>query len=108
MRHSFRRRLQSVRGGCDGKQPLTDRGGDLYGPFREGGPREGVTLQSLLSSVWYRYVDDVLVFWRKSEEEFNRFVSLLNGIRDCIRFAKEMEQDGTLQVLGYFTRQEWR
>ena len=40
-------------------------------------------------SLWLRYVDDVILFWPHSNEDFEAFYSFLNHLRPSIRFNVE-------------------
>lgn len=49
-------------------------------------------------SLW-RYVDDILMITRMSEEEVKQYVKELNSIRSRIRFTHEYEQNGSINFL---------
>uniref|UniRef100_A0A8C5N1S5 Reverse transcriptase domain-containing protein n=1 Tax=Leptobrachium leishanense TaxID=445787 RepID=A0A8C5N1S5_9ANUR len=43
--------------------------------------------------LWLRYIDDVLLLWKGSEEEFLQFVSLLNDNVYNLKFTFEIQKD---------------
>ena len=52
-----------------------------------------------IPSMWFRYIDDVLAFWKFSEEEFDVFLRFLNSRESSINFTCEKEKDGILPFL---------
>ena len=50
-------------------------------------------------TLWYRYVDDVLLQWIHSEDELQAFYEFANSFRDGIRFKMEREQQRRLPFL---------
>jgi hypothetical protein len=49
--------------------------------------------------LWIRYVDDVLVLFRHSEEDLRTFFEFINSLRNSIKFTLETEEGGSLPYL---------
>ena len=41
---------------------------------------------------WKRYLDDCFIFWTKSEEDLERFHSLINNLHESIKFTMEKNE----------------
>lgn len=55
--------------------------------------------------LWIRYVDDALCMFR-CDDDFDRFLVLLNSLRDSITFTLEMESEGRLSFLDILIRRD--
>lgn len=45
-------------------------------------------------------MDDTFVVWPDGREKLNSFLTLINGIQECITFPMEVKQDGGLLFVG--------
>ena len=57
------------------------------------------------SSIWLRYVDDVLVFV-PNDTDLDRILNRLNSVETSIQFTIERERDGKLPFLDVMIRRE--
>nr|CAH7743508.1 unnamed protein product [Callosobruchus chinensis] len=60
-------------------------------------------------SVWYRYVDDTFVVWKRGEEKLKLFLEHLNSQHPNIKFTMELEENNQLAFLDVLVmRQQGR
>ncbi|XP_023223770.1 uncharacterized protein LOC111624992 [Centruroides sculpturatus] len=58
-----------------------------------------VPLAMCYPSLYLRYVDDILLIWENSEEEFIQFMQQLSSVHSTINFTWEKEQDRSITFL---------
>ena len=42
---------------------------------------------------YYRYLDDIIIFWNLGEQNAKSFIEIINGINQCFRFTHEINID---------------
>jgi hypothetical protein len=57
------------------------------------------TPKIILTSCWYRYVDDTYVIWARELDELQKFHQHLNNIHTNIKLTMEIETKGSLPFL---------
>jgi len=49
--------------------------------------KDALAAASYSSLIWWRYIDDIFLFWTHGEEKLNDFITYLNNLHPTIRFT---------------------
>ena len=55
----------------------------------------------LMPYLWRRYIDDILFFWRHSEEDLVSFLTFLNASHQTIKFTAEWRTNGQIKTASW-------
>ena len=59
------------------------------------------TWTGVLPYLWRRYIDDIIFFWRYSEEELISFLTFLNSCHPTIKFTAEWRTNGNVNLASW-------
>jgi hypothetical protein len=61
--------------------------------------RESALIGICVPSLFLRFVDDILIYWKHSENDFSHFIRFINELRPTIRFSVERQVNNKLPFL---------